>query len=286
MKRILLLTAFFLGLSSSGAHAESDVKDYQTYLTAERAYDVHAQESPASPVVSKIKPGDAVFIADRGPNVGDGYNQIAWYKITHGPDGAAGAGYILTDLFLQNNSLTHGTTRFVCERKLDKKHNLATITLKAFDKNGKLQSISEPVTTIFADLLQLEPVADHGLSDVQLIIHLYTSGEACGIPDCSYYYAWTGTDLALLPTAISLGGAGMDVIYDEALVFPDGGAPADTIIKVIKATEYFNESEEDYRVKGERYAAQVYLWNGKRVAPQSPEPKLFNWFDDYLKTPR
>lgn len=168
------------------------------------------------------------------------------------------------------------------ERKLDTEHDLAQISLKALDTEGNLLAASKPVTTITSLPSPLRPLDGSGLSGVLCIIHLDVSGEACGIPDCGYYYAWTGSELALLPVSINLGGAGMDVSYAETLIFPDGGAPSDTILKVVEATAYYNEREDDDRIKGREYTTQIYLWDGKRAVPQPTAPDLLNWFQRYL----
>lgn len=281
MKKLLFLLAIlFLFSTQALAYDELTSKEFKNFFTAGQAYDVYENKSLESRVIASIKPGAEVFVIGQGPTEKRGNFYGCWFEVELGAK--AGTGYIFADAMLSSNSVLYAETRFIYEHKPDGSKNWAWLTLKALDKNGRLLAQSAPVRTIIREPFLLPPLTSNGLAGVRCIIRLAVSGEACGVPDCYFYYAWTGSELVLLPSSLNLGGAGMEVIYNESVIFPSGGAPRDTIIKVLKSTEFLVHNEEEESIKGVDYAAQIYLWDGKRALPQKQNPKLFDWYDRHL----
>lgn len=100
-----------------------------------------------------------------------------------------------------------------------------------------------------------------GLSNVQNIFRIMSSGEACGIPTDYNYFAWMGDSAVALPKRYCVSDAGI-FYYDEAFVFPSeqGGKP-DRIIKKIESAEY-DDNYKPIKKKREQYS---YVWDGKNA---------------------
>lgn len=105
-----------------------------------------------------------------------------------------------------------------------------------------------------------------GLENIQSIIRIYFSGEACAIPTDYYYFGWTGKQLLVLPGKTNVSDAG--VFYsEETLLFPKepGGQPG-KIIKLLLTAEYGDDMET---VAKKTTSREIYLWDGTKAVKQT-----------------
>jgi len=110
-------------------------------------------------------------------------------------------------------------------------------------------------------------LGDMGLSQVQDIVRINFGGEACGIPNNYYYFAWTGSKFLSLPGKMEVGDAGV-YYHGETFIFPKetGGQPG----KIIKLSEEGEADEEKVDKEGNpifkvKKTREVYTWDGSRA---------------------
>ncbi|PZP48906.1 MAG: hypothetical protein DI598_09105 [Pseudopedobacter saltans] len=98
-----------------------------------------------------------------------------------------------------------------------------------------------------------------GLSNIQNVVRVISSGEACGVPTNYNYFGWTGSTMVRLPSRYSVADAG-SYYYEEAFIFPSekGGNP-NVIIKTVKSEEY---DENDKPIK-KKSSKSEFVWDGK-----------------------
>ncbi|MBW8688295.1 hypothetical protein [Chitinophaga rhizophila] len=144
--------------------------------------------------------------------------------------------------------------RYVVQLKaLNTKHNV--IDKKELAVDGGQYAISS----------EAKLLGHLGLDKVNTIVRLYFSGEACGIPNNYYYFAWTGNKLVPLPEKTTMFDAGA-VSHDEVLLFPkEPGGQAGKIIRVTTDEEFGEDGETVVNKKTKR---EIYNWDGEKVVKQ------------------
>jgi hypothetical protein len=112
-----------------------------------------------------------------------------------------------------------------------------------------------------------------GLTNVQNIIVLTFSGEACAIPTYDYYLAWTRSNqLVRFPDKTNVSDAGA-YYHAETFTFPNekNGRP-DMIVWSMITEEATDEVDKDGNniLKTTEKKSAVYTWDGERIAPSRP----------------
>lgn len=104
------------------------------------------------------------------------------------------------------------------------------------------------------------------LHNVENIITICSSGEACAIPSFYYYLAWTGKEILPIIHSWEAGEAGAYTL--EEIIFPDENIPSNVILKL-----YLNREEEDDYTKEEENISlpesgrvEIYLWDGRKAS--------------------
>jgi hypothetical protein len=106
---------------------------------------------------------------------------------------------------------------------------------------------------------------DMGLENVQTIVRIYFSGDACAIPTDYYYFGWMGDKFVVLPGKTNVSDAGA-YNSQEMILFPKeiGGQPG-KIIKLSKVDTYGEDMETVEKTTTNR---ETYIWDGKTVTKQ------------------
>jgi len=106
---------------------------------------------------------------------------------------------------------------------------------------------------------------DMGLENIQTIVRIYFSGDACAIPTDYYYFGWTGNSFAVLPGRSNESDAGA-YNSQEMILFPKeaGGQPG-RIIKLSKVDTYGDDMETVEKTTTKK---ETYIWDGKTAIKQ------------------
>lgn len=199
-----------------------------------------------------------------------------WVKIAYTKNNIQQQGYVWAGL-LSLQPLRRGNTKFIFG--IDK---------YTANKTAKADDYVQGKYTIILKLLRNDTIVNRytflrdkdesfsfvdtklttglGLKNVSYIARLNCSGEACGIPSYSLYFAIVNDKILKLPTLMSVGDADI-YFHDETFTFPaeKNGKP-NTIIWDMKeeaATEKLNKKGEPvYKKTSKR---KLYSWNGKAV---------------------
>ncbi|KAA2238406.1 SH3 domain-containing protein [Chitinophaga agrisoli] len=286
MKQLLL---FLFTLAVNIVHAQEqpnfpDMRSWMIYAgdTTERYIFADTAFVRASPGI-KGAPADTLFAGDNvritaitaKPLTIRGING-PWLKIDYSKNGEQKNGYIWQGL-LSCAPLRRGDTKFIygIERRADSLHLEGTNTdtirrfmvgLKVVQQGGILARASfitpddESANSSFGKVM-----SGMGLSNVQNVVVLSFSGEACGIPTYDYYFAWTNPGHLLpLPGKVNIADAG--VFYQsETFTFPNekNGKP-DMILwnmTTEEATDKVDKNGENIMKTTEKKSA-AYTWDG------------------------
>ncbi|MBV7529853.1 hypothetical protein [Chitinophaga sp. sic0106] len=199
-----------------------------------------------------------------------------WLEVTYQKNGEQKNGYIWQGL-VSLTPLRRGDTKFIAavERRADSvfvNEEQRRDTLRRFlvkvkaVQNGIIKSTTSFITDDdeSANFGYGKIMSGLGLTNVQNIVTLCFSGEACGIPSYFYYLAWT-TDqqLVKLPRKMSVGDAGV-YYHEENFIFPNekNGRP-DLITWEMSTEEATDKMDKngDYIMKITEKGSKTYIWD-------------------------
>lgn len=241
--------------------------DTMTVYT-EKAY-IRQEPSLQGAIADTLYTGDAVIIGKEltKPLSMKGIT-APWEQVTYGKNKQ---GYIWLGL-LAVKQYTKNDLRFLygIEKAIPAKEEEPLkylIRLKVLNKEHQLLNMKEWTVkgAEYAIASEGKILDNMGLENVQSIIRIYFSGEACAIPTDYYYFGWTGKELLPLPGKTNVSDAGA-YNYEETLLFPKevGGQPG-KIIK-LQLTEEYGEDMET--VEKRTTSKEVYLWDGNKAVKQ------------------
>lgn len=276
MRKVLLIMLILLWVSPVLAHKAADSAGFWPYFTARQEFTVYTEASVDSEKMIALKPGADISLRDYGASARIDNVWGNWHRVMYVQGADSGVGYIWSDKGLVNESLMYGEQRFIYEVTRDMENYLADVTLRAFDKNGKLLSQTQTLTVSLevANNVFLRSLDGDGLDNVDFIAQLYMIAEACGYPSYELYFAWTDNKLLTLPEVVTMGGEGIYTSYGENVMFPAGGAPYNTIIKVVTS---FEPLDEDSYLTKDSFAIEVYRWDGKQATLYPQDPAVLDW---------
>ncbi|RFS20472.1 SH3 domain-containing protein [Chitinophaga silvatica] len=282
MRKLFLLLLIF----SSKIVAAQDFPDMRSwaiygdsterYIFSDTAF-IRSSPDTKQPPIDTLLAGDNILVLNvtnkpltirgiKGP----------WLKINYTKNGEQKNGYVWQGL-ISCAPLRRGDTKFVygIERRADsiaidgKKRDTIPqflVRLKVV-QNGKIITKSSLIVSDdeSANFSGGKIMSGMGLSNVQNIIILSFSGEACGIPTYDYYFAWTAdSKLVQLPHKTSIGDA--DVFYhSENFIFPNekNGKP-DLIVWEMSTEEATEKVDKNglsiMKVTGR--GKTTYQWDG------------------------
>ncbi len=208
-----------------------------------------------------------------------------WLKISYNKYGEQRSGYVWQGL-ISCTPMRRGDIKFVygVERRADStfiNESKAKDTIHRFFirlkvvQNGGIIAKSSVITPDdeSAGYCTGKVMSGMGLTNVQNIVVLSFSGEACGIPTYDYYFAFTkDSQLVKFPDKTNIGDA--DVFYhSEEFIFPNekGGQP-DMVIWNMRTEEATDKVDKDglYIMKTTEKGKVTYIWNpeNKRITKQ------------------
>jgi hypothetical protein len=232
---------------------------------------------------TKQAPIDTLFAGDNVTITGITPNSLTirglkgpWLKINYTKNGTPKNGYIWQGL-VSCMPLRRGDIKFVygIERRADTtniedgmKFNIKRflVRLKVV-KNGQVLAKSA-VATYDDEGAQFcfgRVMSGMGLTNVQNIVVLQFGGEACGIMEYEYYFAWTKSNQLLrFPDKESVSDAG-NYYHAETFTFPNekNGKP-DTILwsKLVEEDTGKTDKKGDPILKVTEKKNAVYTWDG------------------------
>ncbi len=201
-----------------------------------------------------------------------------WLKIDYVKNGEQKNGYIWQGL-VSCAPLRRGDTKFIygIERRADSIHldGTNTDTIRRFLVSLKVVqqgSIVAKASIITPDDESANSstgklMSGMGLSNVQNVVVLSFSGEACGIPTYDYYFAWTSTGrLLCLPGKVNIADAGA-FYQTETFTFPNekNGKP-DMIVWNMTTEEATDKVDKDGNniMKTTDKKSASYTWDGAK----------------------
>ncbi|MFB6453892.1 SH3 domain-containing protein [Chitinophaga sp. Hz27] len=200
-----------------------------------------------------------------------------WLKIEYTKNGEVRNGYVWQGL-ISCAQLRRGDTKFIyaIERRADSVsfENKTADTIRRFLVRLKAVQNGNLVAKIgfiayddeSANYCGAKIMSGMGLTNVQNMIVITFSGEACGIPTSDYYFAWTKDSMFVrFPDKTNIGDA--DAFYhSEEFIFPNEkkGQP-DLVVWEMNEEEATDEVEKNglYKMKTTDKGRKVYQWDGE-----------------------
>ncbi len=232
---------------------------------------------------TKLAPTDTLVVGDNITVVGVTSNSLTirgikapWLKIIYLKNGEQQEGYVWLGL-VSCMPLRRGDVKFVygIERRADsiavssgRRDTIRRYLVRLkIVQNGNVLAKAAVLTPDdeSAGYSGGKLMSGMGLTNVQNIIVLTFSGEACGIPTYDYYLAWTKSgQLVRFPDKVNIGDA--DVFsHSETFIFPNekNGKP-DMIFWKMEVEEATDKVDKDgfsiMKVTDKKSA--VYAWDG------------------------
>jgi hypothetical protein len=232
---------------------------------------------------TKQAPADTLFAGDNITVTGVTANALTirglkgpWLKIQYTKNGEPKSGYIWQGL-VSCIPLRRGDVKFVLgiERRADSVtgsgKNKYIINRFLFKLKVVKQGAVLAKTTFItfddesANFCYGKIMSGMGLTNVQNIVVISVGGEACGIPEYDYYFAWTKSQqLIRFPDREGVSDAGV-FYHNETFTFPNekDGKPDMVIWKktVEESTDKVDKNGNEILKVTERKSA-VYIWDG------------------------
>jgi hypothetical protein len=243
---------------------------------------------------TKQAPADTLFAGDNITVTGVTPNALTirglkgpWLKIKYTKNGELKSGYIWQGL-VSCIPLRRGDVKFVLgvERRADSvtgsgkdKYTIKRFLFKL--KVVKQGAILAKTTFIASDdesanFCYGKIMSGMGLTNVQNMVVISVGGEACGIPEYAYYFAWTKSQqLINFPERQGMSDAGI-FYHIETFTFPNekDGKPDMVIWKktVEESTDKVDKNGNEILKVTERKSA-VYTWDGAAEKISGPVKK-------------
>jgi len=239
-------------------------------------------------------PADTLFAGDNITVTGVTPNALTirglkgpWLKIKYIKNGEPKSGYIWQGL-VSCIPLRRGDVKFVLgiERRADsvtgQRKDKRTIERFLFKLKVVKQGAVLAKTTFIvyddesANYCYGKIMSGMGLTNVQNMVVIAVGGEACGIPEYDYYFAWTKSQqLIRFPDRVGVSDAGI-FYHTETFTFPNekDGKPDLVIWKktVEESTDKLDKNGNEILKVTERKSA-VYTWDGTAEKISGPAKK-------------
>jgi hypothetical protein len=278
-KKVFLLLTFIFSVFHIHAQWNQFSYDSVNYVFGDTAF-IRAQPSTVNSLVT-----DTLFAADMVRILEKSESSLTlkgisapWFLVSYKKDSVEKTGYIWSGL-LAFNAVRRGDTKFVCgaNRIITKDTVLngvkdcakvCLIGIKVFRHGDKLASTQFNVL-YYEELFRLiktEVTGHLGLKNVENIVSVVITGEACDIPEDSYYFGFRKNEIVPVYNAECIASAGL-YYHNEILIFPaQKGGKENTIIWKME----HGEDTEKLDKKGEpiykkKYDRKELLWDGDKA---------------------
>ncbi len=276
---LLLLSCLLFGNArAQGVEHDLYIWNFQkggfSYVFASKA-NVRIAPSVTAPVKDSLPAGTKLSIAEvaDGLETHNGFS-APWLKVKYRTATDSAEGYIwggLMAIAVSNyNNITY----------LNGVHHMRSATAIESLQNPKLTiglrevidgAVKKEITWLVPldesfSFTEMKLLGNPGLENVQNVVRIMYSGEACGVPANYYYYGVNEKDLLPLPTKMNVGDAGV-YYHSESLLFPNekGGKPG-KIVKFTEETELLQEATATKKEKWKtRTKYETYIWDGQKA---------------------
>lgn len=278
-KRVLLLLTFIFSVFHINAQWNQFSNDSVNYVFGDTAF-IRAQPSTVnSLVIDTLFAADMVTIQERTESSLTLKGISApWYLVSYKKDSVEKQGYIWAGL-LAFNAVRRGNTKFVCgaNRIITKdtvlhdskeRVKVCLIGIKII-KNGDRLASTQFNVLYYEELFRLirtEVTGNLGLKNIENIVSIMISGEACDIPEDSYYFGFRNNEIVPVYNIENIASAGL-YYHNELLIFPaQKGGKENTIVWKME----FGEDTEKMDKKGDviykkKYDRKEFLWDGDKA---------------------
>ncbi|MBN9299067.1 MAG: hypothetical protein J0I41_18855 [Filimonas sp.] len=201
-----------------------------------------------------------------------------WVKISYTKNAVQREGYIWSGL-LAFNPIRRGDTKFFygANRIVTKDTilNKEKVTVQVMQMEIKVYQQGKKFTSLVYPLIyngesfsftESKLYDGKGLKDVERVLSIMFSGEACGVPTDTYYFGIRRNEIVPVISTTDIGDA--DVYYHtEELIFPsDKGGKPDIIAWNMEEGESTEKADKKgntiYKVKKDK---KRYAWDGIKV---------------------
>lgn len=268
MKRLIFTLGILAGCLSANAQILWYASPGDTLVVyAEKAY-IRQEPSLQAAIADTLYTGATVIVGkEAGKPLSMKGMTAAWKQVSYGKNkqGYIWLGLLAVKQYTKNDlRFLYGIEKAIPAAgeepvkyliRLKVLHKDQVINMKEWMVNGAEYAVSSEVKVL----------DDMGLENIQSIVRICFSGEACGIPSDYYYFGWTGKEFLALPGKTNVFDAGA-FNYEETLLFPKevGGQPG-KIIK-LQLTEEYGEDME--KVEKRTTTREVYVWDGNKAVKQ------------------
>jgi Bacterial SH3 domain len=239
-----------------------------TYIYADTAR-VRMEPSLQATVLDTLLTGDELTIVRKTDVELMGSGKTAnWFSVQYIKNGTKKNGYIwggllsLKSMRRGNLKFVYGINTIVADDTIKYESDVyinqsAYAGLKVVQNNKVISRIQYKIGRESAVFTYAGMSDGKKLRNIEYIIRLGFSGEACGIPAYDNYFLWNGKALIPMPQISSSADAGA-YAHSEHYIFPSdkGGKPGKVLFK-----EETMEEEEGKKPKISR-KTKVYNWNG------------------------
>ncbi|MDR2950932.1 MAG: hypothetical protein LBV71_17230 [Prevotella sp.] len=259
MKRLILF--FLIGLSLSAYSQGYYNAGEQRYVYADIA-NVRQYPTLDSEVVDKLKAGQEINIEDVGGADKVGEDKGFWINITYKIGDKVKSGFLWSNV-LSYTQMRRGDTKFVYGKESGANEGKVKFQVKAIRNDSIIDRKSFDVSTGSLSFTEGKIIPDGSLKNVNYIVQLYFTGEACGYGNYHFHFGWSGNRFLELPYTVSVGDGGV-YSYGEYLIYPtDSQLPEDTLLKVIAEGEAPDENSDiEFQ-----YKTMMYKWDGEKITP-------------------
>lgn len=212
-------------------------------------------------IIDKLKVGQEVKIKDVGAADRIGDNDSFWLHITYTADNVQKEGFVWGPT-LSHTQLRRGNVKFVYgkESGINENGNVL-LRVKAVKDDSIIDKIDFELPASSLSSTEGRIRSNGNLENIEYIVQLYFTGEACGLGSYEFNFAWNGSHFLQLPYTLSVGDAGV-YAYSEYLLYPtDNQLPEGIILKVIAEGEAPDkDSEIEFK-----YKTVIYKWDGRNA---------------------
>ncbi|SHL13408.1 hypothetical protein SAMN05444266_102157 [Chitinophaga jiangningensis] len=287
MKKLSFLCLLLVAISKcTFAQSEEDYPDMRSwamygdsierYVYADTAYIRVSPDTRQAPVDTLFAGDNLVVLRTTKSAITVRGLRGPWLQVTYKKNGEQKNGYIWQGL-VSLSPLRRGDTKFIAavERRADSTYlneekrrdtiRRLLVKVKAV-QNGVIKSTATFITPDdeSANFGYGKIMSGMGLTNVQNIVTMSFSGEACGIPTYTYYLAWT-TDqkLVKLPGKMTVGDAGV-FYHDENFIFPNEKNGRPDLITWEMSTEEATDKVDkngEYVMEITEKGSKTYIWD-------------------------
>lgn len=241
----------------------------QGYYNAGEKHYVYAdianvRQSPTvdSEIVDKLKAGHEINIEDVGETDKIGEDNGFWINITYISGDKVKSGFLWSNV-LSYTQMRRGDTKFVYGKESGVNDGQVKFQVKAVRNDSIVARKNFDVSTGSLSFTEGKIIPNGNLQNVNYIVRLYFTGEACGYGNYHFHFGWNGNRFLELPYTVSVGDGGV-YSYGEYLIYPtDYQLPENMLLKVIAEGEAPDENSDiEFQ-----YKTMMYKWDGEKATP-------------------